>query len=170
MNKLIMVLLLLSLAIPLKARLSESTTECENRYGKPLYSFTDTGSFLHNYYLKGEFFVQITFKDSKAVGICYSKPDVRSRFYQQLVKSGEWKDIDAYLRFINLRMFAYEMEMLRKYNAEGCSWDEALPGSIWHRSDGTEALYDTTNNTFSINRPEYTAYLSSKAEKGLIGF
>lgn len=170
MEKLLLCIVTLLLTASAWARLGESTEECEKRYGAPLYNFTDKDSFLHNYYLKGEFFVQITFKDSKAVGISYGKPDQRNRFFQQLAKSKEWKEVGAYHRFINLRMLDYETELLRKYNAEGGTWNEILPGSVWRRSDGAEALYNTTDNTLSINRPEYNKHIETQAEKGLMGF
>jgi len=152
-SKAVLVGLLLLLPLPATtfARIGETPTQCEARYGKAVRTDKDTGLVT---FLKSGFFIMVRFHQGKADSIAYSK---------------EQRD---------MKMSDNEIETLLKANSGGEKWKKIGIISMkqqWQTENGLLfAIFDTFDNMLLVFTKECfereKAREKAKEDKKLDGF
>lgn len=153
----IFVLLLSDLS--LYARINETVTQCNERYGTPKKENTN-GAYLQKYYFKNDMNILIVFFNNRAVLISYARPNLKDTFYlnnDDYKKTG-WVDTitnQNSLINMNLPMTEKEIDYLKNSNSQNEKWTKTGKTSWLREKRNVKATYFPNRCIFSIEMLKY---------------
>ena len=163
--KRMILILLFAMAMPATARIGETPTQCETRYGKPL--LVDKENKVITYHKSG-LKIQICYLDGVAQMIYFTKLD---------------QELDQNARNVPARLSNAEISKLLEANGSGKIWRGPIEGenldAAWY-TDKQErvALYGRKDHVLVVATDDYKKYVAAqlaeqskkKAQQKLAGF